>query len=174
MALRGRSALPVVPSSARLPSPALPQPPTALQLDQVVLRHQSSISDVNSSSVRAEAATLCDWGAPFAGPAASNSLDDQRTPGLLMEIVNKLVPTWGKRTNFDDAFAAGGNHLLDPECHTLEFHRGGIEILHPQDERPIRRRMDFGRLKMMALDRDRNRIRLLCVDAGAQHRRHKH
>jgi hypothetical protein len=36
--------------------------------------------------------------------------------------------------------------------------------------------MDFGRLKMMALDRDRNRIRLLRMgaDAGAQHRRHKH
>jgi hypothetical protein len=34
-------------------------------------------------------------------------LDDQRTPGLLMEIVNKLVPTRRKRTNVYDAFAAG-------------------------------------------------------------------
>src|SRR5215470_19396130 len=104
------------------------------------------------------------------------SLDDQGTPGLLVEIVHKLVSTWRKRANVDDAFAAGSNHLLDPERHTLEFHWGGIKILHPQDERPIGRRTDFGGLKMMALNRDRNRIRLLRVWAGTegQHRCHKH
>jgi hypothetical protein len=32
-----------------------------------------------------------------------------------MEVVNKLVPTWRKRTNVDEAFASTGNHLLDPE-----------------------------------------------------------
>ena len=108
------------------------------------------------------------------GTDVSNSLDYQGTPGLLVEIVHKLVPTWRKWANVDDAFAAGSNHLLDPERHTLEFHRGGIQILHPQDERPIGRRTDFGRLKMMALDRDRYRIRLLRVgaDAGGEHRRH--
>src|SRR5580704_1864784 len=80
------------------------------------------------------------------------SLHDKRAPGFLMEIVEKFVAARRERANMHRAFAAGRDHLLDPQRHAFEFHGRGIQVFHSYGQRPIGRRADFSRLKMMVLD----------------------
>jgi hypothetical protein len=69
-----------------------------------------------------------------------------------MKIVEEFILAWRQRADIDHTLGSGGNHFLDPERYAFEFHGGYIEILDPQDDRPIGRRMDFARLKMMTFD----------------------
>lgn len=93
-----------------------------------------------------------------------------------MEVVEEFVSSWRQRADIDDTLGPGGNHLLDPKRDALKFHGRRIEILDPQDERLIGRRMDLAGLKMMTLDGDGNRCSLLRVGVGAEgtHRGQKH
>src|SRR5580704_12390327 len=96
------------------------------------------------------------------------SLHDKRAPGFLMEIVEKFVAARRERANMHHAFAAGRDHLLDPQRHAFEFHCPGIQVFHSYGQRPIGRRADFSRLKMMVLDRYGDfGGGLLCACAGA-------
>ena len=54
-------------------------------------------------------------------------MHDQSAAGFLMEVVKEFVLARRERADIDDPFAAGSNDLLDPQRHTLEFHRRRIE-----------------------------------------------
>jgi hypothetical protein len=96
------------------------------------------------------------------------SLHDERSAGFLMEVVKEFIPAWRKRSDIDDSLASRRNHLLNPERHAFEFHGDGIKVLDPESEWLIGWGTDFGRLKMMALDRDSDRRRLLRARSGAR------
>src|ERR1700675_4732253 len=85
--------------------------------------------------------------------ASKASLHDKRASGFLMEIVEKFVAAGRERADMHRAFAAGSDHLLDPQRHAFEFHGRGIQVFYSYGQRPIGRRADFSRLKMMVLDR---------------------
>src|SRR5579871_3337747 len=77
--------------------------------------------------------------------------------GVLMEIVEELVAAGRERANIDAALAVAWHHFFNPQRNALEFHRCGIKVLDPNDDRPVGRRRDLARLKTMVLDRDLHR-----------------
>jgi hypothetical protein len=104
---------------------------------------------------------------PFGNQQELKSLHDQGAPSLLMEIIEKLVPAGREWPNIHDALAAGDHHLLHSQRHAFKFHGSSIKVLHPKRQRMISGRVDFRRLKMMALDCDRDRTGLLRVRTGS-------
>src|SRR5215469_16038425 len=96
------------------------------------------------------------------------SLRDESSVGFLMEVVEEFIPAWRKRSDIDDSLASRRDHLLNPERHAFEFHSGGIKVLDPEGKRLIGWGTDFGRLKMMALNRDSDCRRLLRARSGAR------
>src|SRR6202051_3476006 len=80
--------------------------------------------------------------------ATKLSLHDQRAPGFLMEIVEKFVAARRERANMHGAFAAGCDHLLDPQRHAFEFHCPGVQVLHSYGQRSVGTSADFPRLRV--------------------------
>ena len=60
-----------------------------------------------------------------------------------MEIVEKFVADQREWANMHHAFAAGCDHLLDPQRHAFEFHCRDVQVFHSYGQRPIGRRADF-------------------------------
>src|ERR1700730_1839035 len=61
----------------------------------------------------------------------------KRAARLLMEVVEELVAPGRERAHLDHALAVGRDHFFDPQPHAFEFHGGGIEIAHPDGDRPV-------------------------------------
>src|ERR1700686_1705396 len=74
---------------------------------------------------------------------------DKTAPGLRMKIVEEIVAAGLQRAQVDDAPAARGDHLLDPQADALELDRRRIEIADAEHDRPVGRGVNLRRFEAM-------------------------
>ena len=87
------------------------------------------------------------------GPEHDSSLGVQGALcARFVELAHEFVCTGLEWTNGDRAFAAAGNHLLDPQRTALEFLRRGVPVFDHQSDPLARRHCDLARLETVVLD----------------------
>src|SRR5262249_22856010 len=85
------------------------------------------------------------------------SLHDDRAAVALVEVVEELVAAGRQRTDAHRALALRRDHLFDAQADALELDRLGVPVPDRNDERLVRRRAQFGRLKAAVLNRHAER-----------------
>ena len=83
-------------------------------------------------------------------------INHQESARLLVEVVVKFVSPRRERPHVYNSCAASSDNLFDPQRHTFKFHRRRIEVFYAYRQRLVSWCMDFGWLKLMAFDGNRN------------------
>jgi hypothetical protein len=100
-----------------------------------------------------------------------DSWHHQKALGLMVEIVEKVVAARIEWPHMDHRLAAGRNHFLDVQRPAFEFRGDRAKVLDQDGDRLSRRRVHFGGLEQMILDRERQQHGLICTrDRAAQHK----
>src|SRR3984893_12981520 len=66
---------------------------------------------------------------------------------LFVEVIVEFVASGLQRPHIDDTLAVGSDHLFDPQRFALEFHRFGVEVLDPDRDGSVGRRVQLAWLE---------------------------
>src|SRR6516164_6822470 len=89
-----------------------------------------------------------------AGEASMRLFDDERTLGVLMEVVEEYISARLLRLDFDRDLGVRLDHLLELQRLALELHGLRAQVLDLEHDRGASRGLELGRRKLVILDRD--------------------